>query len=53
MVTKEDVDKAKAAYNDAADAANAAAEVKAQTFAHAIARLDRYNKLKEEFENGN
>lgn len=60
MVTKEDVEKAKAAF-DAADAAYAdaaawAAYAKAADAAAdavAVAAWDKYIKLKEEFENGN
>ena len=67
MVTKEQVDKARAAYADedaAAYAANAAAwadsafdadaaEAAADAAYAARAAWDKYIKLKEEFENGN
>ena len=54
MVTKEDVEKAKAIYAKAADADTIAAAATIEAaIAAADAAWDKYNKLKREFEDGN
>jgi len=52
MVTKKDVEKAKADYYDA-EAASMAAAWAAKTEAAVEAAWDNYQKLKEAFKNGN